>query len=79
MRTIFTLVVVLAVAWCGYWFVGARFVQHGARTALAEARAQGYRAEATDLSVRGFPNRFDLTVTAPDFGDPATGFGWSNS
>jgi hypothetical protein len=27
--------------------------------------------------VRGFPNRFDLTLTAPDLGDPGTGFGWS--
>jgi len=66
-----------AVAWCGYWFVGARFVMQGAETALAGARAQGLRAEADDLAVRGFPNRFDLTVTAPDFADPASGFGWT--
>jgi hypothetical protein len=77
MRAIFALVGVLAVAWCGYWFVGARVVMQGTETALAAARAQGLRAEVGDLSVRGFPNRFDLTVTAPDFADPASGFGWT--
>jgi hypothetical protein len=77
MRAIFALVVILAVAWCGYWFVGARFVMQGAEAALVAARAQGLRAGAGDLAVSGFPNRFDLTVTAPDLADPASGFGWT--
>lgn len=77
MRAILTFCAVLVVAWCGYWFIGARVVAQGAEAALVQARAQGYRAEAADLSVRGFPNRFDLTVTAPDLGDPASGLGWS--
>jgi hypothetical protein len=77
MRAILTVVAVLAVAWCGWWFLGARIVMQQAEGALAEARAQGYRAEVADLAVRGFPNRFDLTVTAPDLADPASGFGWT--
>jgi hypothetical protein len=77
MRAIFTLVGVLAVAWCGYWFVGARFVTQAAEAALVQAREQGLRAEATDVTVRGFPNRFDLTVSSPDLADPASGFGWT--
>jgi len=77
MRAILTLVMVLAMAWCGYWFVGARWVKQGAEAALAGARAQGYRAEASGLSVRGFPNRFDLTVTDLRLANPATGYGWT--
>jgi hypothetical protein len=77
MRAIFTVVAVLAVAWCGYWFIGARFVTQAAEAALVQARAQGLRAGAEDLTVHGFPNRFDLTVTAPDLADPVSGFGWT--
>ncbi len=77
MRAILTVVLVLAMAWCGTWFVGARYVRLGVETALADARAQGLHAEVEGLSVAGFPSRLDLTVTAPDFRDPVSGFGWT--
>ena len=72
------LIVILAAAllWCGYWFVGAQ----GARTAFAgwfdARRADGWQAEYSDLSVRGFPNRFDTTFTDLALADPDTGWMW---
>lgn len=77
MRVILAVVLALALAWCGLWFAGARFVRQGAEAALADMRAQGYHAEVGGLQVLGFPNRLDLTVTAPDVADPASGYGWS--
>jgi hypothetical protein len=34
-------------------------------------------AENSELSVSGFPNRFDLTVTDLRLANPATGYGWT--
>ena len=37
---------------------------------------QGRVATNRGVSVQGFPNRFDLTVTDLHLADPVTGFGW---
>ncbi len=76
MRGLIWLVVLAAGAWGGYWFVGSRAVEKGATAWFAEQADAGRVARNEGLEVRGFPNRFDLTVTAPEFYDPATGYGW---
>jgi hypothetical protein len=76
MRAIIWAVAVLAVLWCGYWVVGARAIDRGVAAAVAGAQAEGL-VVAGEASVAGFPNRFDLTLTAPEYGNPATGFRWS--
>jgi hypothetical protein len=53
--------VVAATAWGAYWFVGARALDRRVAAVLAEHPA----AEAESYQIRGFPNRFDLTVNAP--------------
>lgn len=52
--------------WGGYWFVGATALRQGVAQALAAPRAP---LRAQDHSVRGFPNRFDLTLTEPRLTD----------
>lgn len=79
MRALLWVVVTAAVLWAGYWFVGARGVEHGAARAFAEATAQGLQAQNAGLRVAGFPNRFDLTVTGPAVLDPVSGFGWQGA
>ena len=76
MRAILWVTLVLAVLWGGYWFTGSRAVDAGVTAWFAGAAEQGIAAEQTDISVSGFPNRFDLTVTEPHVTDIATGWGW---
>lgn len=71
MRALIWVVSVLAVLWGGYWVVGSRAAKTGAEGWLADAGVH-YQ----DLTIAGFPNRFDLTVTGIQFADPAQGIGW---
>ncbi len=76
MRGLIWLVVLASLAWGGYWFVGSRALEKGAVAWFASQNDNGLIAENESLSVRGFPNRFDLTVTEPLLLDPDTGYGW---
>jgi hypothetical protein len=76
MRAIIWGVAILAVLWCGYWFVGAQAIDRGVAAAAAQAQADGLIV-AGEATVAGFPNRFDLTLASPEFGDPTTGIRWS--
>lgn len=76
MRRLLVAVLTAAVLWAGWWAFGA----WGARTAFATwfatQRAAGWVADYADLSVAGFPNRFDVTLTEPRLADPTTGWAW---
>ncbi|SFJ35000.1 DUF2125 domain-containing protein [Jannaschia pohangensis] len=76
-RWLTILVAVLAALWSGYWFAGRTAVTRGADAAIADLRAQGWTLTYDDLSVGGFPNRFDTTVTAPRLVTPDGAFGWT--
>lgn len=64
MRVIWGLLAVAVLAtlgWGGYWFAGARAMDHAVTRVL-----QGNPAvSAASHSLQGFPNRFDLTLDAP--------------
>lgn len=70
MRGLLWVTVILAVLWGGWWVVGSRGVKAAAEGWLAE------HGRYEDLTVAGFPNRFDLTVMGVDLSDPASGIGW---
>lgn len=76
MRKLLGLVLVLALLWAGWWVAGSALVRQAAEAFFAQQRAAGRLAEHEGLSVRGFPNRFDLTVENLRLADPATGLGW---
>jgi len=67
-RWLLGLAVVATLAWGGLWFVGSRGLSHALDTALAGPRA-ALRAESH--AVRGFPNRFDITLTEPRLSEGA--------
>ncbi|MFT7060349.1 MAG: hypothetical protein ACJASV_002866 [Pseudorhodobacter sp.] len=71
MRWLIRLIVLLSAIWAGYWFVGSRALEAAARDWFAAAPSNGFEASYQDLTVLGFPNRFDLTVTQPRFTDRA--------
>lgn len=76
MRVLVWVAVVLAALWGGYWVAGSTMIERGVTQWFDDQAASGITAEREDISVAGFPSRFDLTVTKPYFADPATGWGW---
>lgn len=64
MRALMTLVIALAGLYAGYWAIGAEALRSKITAALQEARASG-QAEFGELTLMGFPSRFDLTLDAP--------------
>ncbi|WP_108482898.1 DUF2125 domain-containing protein [Oceaniglobus ichthyenteri] len=77
MRKLLALVLIAAVVWGGYWFVGASAVERGLTAWFDQRRAQGWVADYADLNTTGFPNRFDTTITGLELADPNTGVAWS--
>jgi hypothetical protein len=76
MKKLIALVLVVAALWSGYWFVGTRALERGVRDWIAMQTEAGLEVREEGLSVQGFPNRFDLTLTQPLLRDPVSGFGW---
>ena len=76
MRKLLWLALAMAGLWGGYWFVGSNMLKTQTATFFDGAAANGLVIRRDDISVAGFPNRFDLTVDGLDISDPATGFGW---
>lgn len=73
MRLMLIAIILAAIGWSGYWFVGARAVGHNTAAWFTSQPDAEYEA----LTLRGFPNRFDLTVTGPQLAEPVRGLGWS--
>jgi len=76
MRKLITVIVVAALAWSGYWYVGMQGHKAALGTWLEDRRAEGWQVEYSDHQVRGFPNRFDTTLTDLRLTDPETGISW---
>ncbi|MBC2834888.1 DUF2125 domain-containing protein [Paragemmobacter straminiformis] len=75
MRALLVAVLIAAILWAGYWVVGSRLVEREV-TAWFAAPHGDVTAAQSDITVLGFPNRFDLTVTDPALADTARGWGW---
>ncbi|MEJ6507809.1 MAG: DUF2125 domain-containing protein [Octadecabacter sp.] len=73
MRKLIVLVVVAASLYGGYWFVGRSQIQYRLTEALVQVDAGEYDLTYNTMHTRGFPSRFDTTITDLEFGDPATG------
>lgn len=76
MRKLLALIVVVAAGWAAYWFVGARGHEAALTKWFDDRRAEGWQVEYADHTVRGFPNRFDTTLTDLFLTDPETGISW---
>ena len=76
MRALLTLIVIATLGWSGYWFVGQRGLEQAFGQWFDTRRAEGWVAETSDLSVLGFPNRFDTSFDDLALADPDTGLAW---
>lgn len=76
MRALVFIVVILAALYGAYWFVGASQVEARAEAALVQLEAQGWQADYAALDTRGFPSRFDTTVTDLSLVSPDGAVAW---
>ena len=76
MRGLLAFVLGLGILWSGYWFVGSAAIENRAEAWFSQQSAMGRVAEHESLVVRGFPNRFDLTLNGLHLADPRSGWGW---
>jgi hypothetical protein len=76
LRKLLIFVIALGVVYGGYWFVGSAAVERGAKAALAQVQADGWDLTYDSVATRGFPSRFDTTLTNINLRDPGTGIGW---
>lgn len=77
MRKLIALIVVASLFYAGYWFVGRAQIEDRLTEALIQADAGSIDVSYSTLKTRGFPSRFDTTVTDFLFTDTATGTQWS--
>jgi len=77
MRKLIVLVVVSALLYGGYWFVGKSQIQARLTEALADVDAGTFDLTYDTLNTRGFPSRFDTTITDLRFEDATTNTIWS--
>lgn len=76
MRLLTVLVVVFSGLWGGYWYIGSSAVETAIKDWLENAPRQGVMANYSTLETRGFPNRFDTTITEANVVVPELGFQW---
>ena len=76
MRTLFFVVIAAVLAYSAYWFIGAKAQETALAGWLDTQRQQGWVAETQDLTVRGYPSRFDVTATGLALADPRSGWAW---
>lgn len=77
MRVLIAIILAAVLGWGGYWFIGATATEAALAGWIEARRAEGWVADYAKLGTRGFPNRFDTTVTGLDLADPDTRVAWS--
>ena len=77
MRKLFFAILIAALAWSGWWWVGSTAKRAAIDGWLAERRAQGWVAEYADMTVTGYPNRFDTVLRELRLADPSSEWAWS--
>jgi hypothetical protein len=76
MRALLVVVLALGTLWGGYWVVGSIALQKAAEGWFEQQAVAGRDATNSAISVQGFPNRFDLTVSDLHLADPVSGMIW---
>lgn len=79
MRFLIALVTILAGLYGGYWFVGRSLVERGVEDFLADLQSQGWEVRHDGIRTRGFPSRFDTTITDLSLYHPPSGAGWEGA
>lgn len=77
MRFIVGIIIAGLLVWCGWWFVGSSAQKTAWTNWFDDRKNAGWVAETADITLRGFPNRFDTTLSQIELADPSSGWAWS--
>ena len=77
MKRLLFVIIAAAALYAGYWFVGSSSATAGFERWFSERRAEGWVADVDSIETRGFPSRFDTTLSAISLADPDTGLAYS--
>ncbi len=77
MRKLFFAVIVAFLAYSGYWVVGSGAKKAAIEGWLEQQRARGWVADAAEVHVAGYPNRFDTRIEDLHLADPSSDWAWS--
>jgi hypothetical protein len=76
LKRLVLVIVIATLAYSGWWFFAANDLRRSVEAWFEDQRAAGWDAGFSDIAVRGFPNRTDLTLTDPHLRSPDGTFGW---
>lgn len=76
MKRLIALVVAAALGWGLFWLWEARATKQAVAQWFETHQKNGWEASYSDLKLRGFPNRLDVTLTDVMLADPETGLVW---
>ena len=77
MKRLLFVIIAAAALYAGYWFVGSSSATAGFERWFEERRAEGWVADVDSIKTRGFPSRFDTTLSGISLADPDTGLAYS--
>ncbi|SNR47176.1 DUF2125 domain-containing protein [Puniceibacterium sediminis] len=76
MKRLLFVIILAGLAWSGHWFWSAHQLRQQTAAWFDARRTAGWEAQYGDLTVLGFPNRLDATLTDVTLADPATRITW---
>lgn len=77
MRIVLAIIALAAAGWTGWWLLLATAKERALEGWLAVRREAGWVAEATDVTVGGYPFRVDTTLTGLELANPKGGWTWT--
>ena len=76
MRTLLVIVSSTTLIWSAYWTIGAQRTKAQVDTWRTEKNDEGFDIHVEEISLWGFPNRFDVTITPVWIKADQWGFAW---
>ena len=77
MKQLLAAIALATLAYSGWWFYAANSLSNDVENWFDAQKAAGLEAQYSDIAVRGFPNRTDLTLTDPILVSADGRFGWT--
>ena len=77
LRILILISTLAATTWGGVWMLKSRAWQADLTTWMEDRRAEGWQADWGEVTVRGFPNRLDTTITDVALADTQAGWAWN--
>lgn len=76
MRALFALILVASVSWSAFWLWGAFSHKASINEWISNRQIAGWRIEIDEISLFGYPNRFDITLKNPKIYSSDLSFKW---